>query len=187
MQLYQMVLIVTAIAAALVMVVVLAFRSLRQSRATPGRAAKAKETPRSATPPQTEAKTERRRKLVPASQMEKDQVEEQPSPSEAELQAVDAPAPADDQEPGASFATAVMAKLEEAFELYQAQDISLEAYGGLVAAEQASVERRISELRSGGSSQDALDDAEAAREAVEWCLQWAEDIAKGQTPADAEV
>lgn len=182
MQLYQMVLILAAIAVALAVVIALAVRSLRQSQTRPGRIiAKTRETPVRAAIPPAEVKTERRRKVIPASQME-----EQPSPVEVETPAVEAPTPAEGEEPSStSFATAVMAKLEEAFDLYQANEIPLEAYSALVVAEQTSIERRIAELRSGGSAQDALDDAEAAREAVEWCLQWAEDIAKGQTPAAA--
>ena len=180
MQLYQMVLILAVIAIALVAVVVLAVRSLRQSRTAPRRAiAKARETPISAAAPQADVKTERRRKLIPASQ-----TEEQPSPPEVEPAAVEAPTSTEGEEPSCiSFATAVMAKLEEAFDLYQADEITLEAYGALLVTEQASVERHIADLHSSGSSQDALDDAEAAREAVEWCLRWTEDIARGHTAA----
>lgn len=178
MQLYQLTLIMAALAAGLVAVLVLAWRSLRkpsQPRAPRERprlqvpSAKLSRREEPTEPAEPEPAYERRRKLHPVSLTEES--------SAAQANAI-------------LFSEDVFSKLEQAFEAYQRESISLETYSSLVMAEQQAVERRILELRADIAGNEPsepqasdLADAETAREAVRWCIDWAYERARGQQAA----
>lgn len=183
MQLYQLMLVMGVLVVALAAVAFLLWRSLRSKGADPAEASAARRS-RPSLPrvglrdkapepmpdePAPAIAAERRRKIVPA------------SIAEAAEQAQSAKAP---------FSEEVFGKLEQAFEAYHRNSISLETYSALVLAEQQAVERRIHQLRAElaegepGDEQTAdLADAESAREAVRWCIDWAYERARTEQGA----
>lgn len=190
MQLYQFAMILAGIALLLGYVIVRVLRSVRTSGGgsdtgeRPRRDMMRKSFGKARTPANTETteeKTERRRKLVPASQLAaeadtagKQEILERPVPAGS-------PSGSTSEEDAAEqsgFSTEIVARLEDAFERYQAGAIPLESYRALVLAQQVIVDVRKDALRTAASENDseAWADAEAAREAADWCLQWADDI-----------
>jgi hypothetical protein len=83
-------------------------------------------------------------------------------------------------------------RLEQAFEVYSQGRISLETYETMVRAEGERAKRLRAEFRAkelaGHTSIEALDDLreeiETIEIAVQWCLNWAEDLRNG-TPTGA--
>jgi hypothetical protein len=178
-----------AIALALVVVVVLIVRQLRRDRHAKRDAMprEAKPTPEAIAPRprafglgRKTAETEpepgpppvRKRQLRTLSEIERDAADEMPEQVEAE--------PADD---GADFGPGVLARLEAAFERYQANEIALDDYTALVLAERGAVDRRIAALNPAGASAE-LDEALKAQESVRWCLKWAEEQRTGEGQSD---
>lgn len=179
MQLYQLALIMSVLAIALVAILVLILRSLRKPDRTAGRAERARERLRLP------------RFKLPVRTPEPEPAEpETPHERRRTLQSVSAAEERDMQTNGSTFSEEVFSKLEEAFEAYQRENISLETYSALIASEQQAVERRTHELRveivgREPSPEQAADlaDAESAREAVRWCIDWAYELARGQKAA----
>lgn len=77
-------------------------------------------------------------------------------------------------------------ELEHAFELYAQGRITLAAYREFVTTQKSNIERRLSEHVSSRSERDAgrdepnpeLTQLEAALDAVDWCLAWADTLGK---------
>ncbi len=180
MQLYQLALVMGMLAVALVAVIVFALRSTGDQKAARRTAQVTQASPRTA-PNATFAEAavedgerlvERRRKLPMLSETEA-----------AERTSADTN--------GVSFSEDIFSKLEQAFEAYQRQSVSLETYSSLVVAEQQAVERHIHGLRAQlgrqePTEQEAADlaDAESAREAVRWCIDWAYEQARDRRTAN---
>ena len=179
MQLYQLALVMGVLAIALVVVVVFALRSTGDRKVASRTAQVPHASPRTttnATFAETavedgEPPVERRRKLPTLSETEA-----------AERTSADTK--------GISFSEDIFSKLEQAFEAYQRQSVSLETYSSLVVAEQQAVERHIHELRAQFGAQEPteqeatdLADAESAREAVRWCIDWACEQARDRRTA----
>lgn len=162
MQLYQMALILLVLAGMLVAIVVLTLRSQRSGAKRTAAPAPSESAAPMAEADPAPAKTERRRKLR--------------SVSEEEAAAAAEPAAAEET----SFSAGILARLEQHFEPYHAGQISLARYGALVLAEQQAVERHMAELRTEAAGDEAMADAEAAREAVDWCLEWAYERAQAE-------
>lgn len=74
----------------------------------------------------------------------------------------------------------VLGRLEEAFEALQEGELTLDAYHARIQAEFAAVEEHIAALEGDGDSAD-LETALTAREAVLWCLDWAEEQASAES------
>ena len=111
------------------------------------------------------------------------QVEPQPEP-ELEPErvaetAIEADAPMLTASAPAAFEQAVLERLELAFEAFQSGEVSLDGYRARVLAEESGVERQIARHQADGDEYE-LEGAIAAREAVRWCLDWADE--HGSTP-----
>jgi hypothetical protein len=162
-----------AVAIALAVVLFLIVRRLRNDREPPAlipREPKPASRPRlpalgrkAAEPPPAPAPPPaRKRQLRSLSEVERDTAKaDDPG---------DAPPPAAEED----FGQGVLARLEAAFERFEAGAVSLDGYTALVRAEQARVDRRIAALQPGGPSA-LLDDALTARDSVRWCLAWADE------------
>jgi hypothetical protein len=83
-----------------------------------------------------------------------------------------------------TFRDTVMTELEEAFDRYTRGEIALADYVALVRVQQNEVDGHIAELRRAEVSETAdpalreerIDDALCARDAIQWCLEWAEGL-----------
>jgi hypothetical protein len=86
----------------------------------------------------------------------------------------DADVPVIPVETETDYAQAVLDRLEDVFERFQAGDITLDAYRAEVQAEQAAIDQRIAALDHDPDSA-AMAAALAARESARWCLDWADE------------
>jgi hypothetical protein len=139
-----------------------------------------------------EPKTARKRQIGPAAKAAALLAE--PRPEMASAATDEGPAPAitapelsdDDAISGTpqppTFRDQVMARLEEAFDGYTSGDITLADYIARVRSEEAGVDFHLGELRRDENIGDVdlvlreerIDDALCARDAIQWCLEWAE-------------
>jgi hypothetical protein len=188
-----------AIAVALLVVLFLVWRQLRGGRPSAAPAASEasgtklsklrKAAPTTAEPrPEAGPAPVRRRQLASFAEDERIASADDERPGAATASPVEPPAPVIEEPPAPvelspepmleasssdeqPFDEAVLARLESAFEAYQAGEMTLEAYAERLHGEQAVVDRRIEALGSEGQPAE-LEAARAAQESVRWCLDW---------------
>jgi hypothetical protein len=133
--------------------------------------------------PAAPVKTARRRQIGPAAKIPGEEMGNPVFPQAAEDSGDDrnsiAPAePATSPPPStATFHDLVMASLEDAFDRYNGGVITLAEYVTLVRLQQTQVDARIDALRQEAESEHSVDDTLRVRDAIDWCLEWADGIA----------
>ena len=181
MQIHHLALILAGLAGLLVVLLFKLAVAVRQQRR--GAVFAAPKAPRApavpdAVPETAEPPRQRNRQIVPASVSEAALTEEAAQPDKDQS---DIPAEAADEAPRGFYA-GVEARLAALFESYEAGETSIAAYADAVNAEARDAEAHDSDLAAqeaagtltGAELDEARQEAEMAREAIAWCLDWAE-------------